>query len=93
MMYGLRLDAGQPAEHPRQARPEQHGPSHNDHRRSKPVSNRSNVIGPGAMKNTKIQIGQCLKPVADLVALADPAIAGQLDARGVTVLTFVRRGK
>ncbi len=24
-----------------------------------PFANRSNVIGPGAMKNTQIQIGQC----------------------------------
>ena len=34
-------------------------PSHSAIRRSKPRSNRSNVSGPGAMKNTKIQIGQC----------------------------------
>jgi hypothetical protein len=27
-------------------------------RRSKPLAKKSNVSGPGAMKNTKIQIGQ-----------------------------------
>ena len=33
--------------------------SHNSLRRSKPCSNRSKVQGPGEIKNTKIQIGQC----------------------------------
>jgi hypothetical protein len=28
-------------------------------RASNPLSNRSNVSGPGAMKNTQIQMGQC----------------------------------
>ena len=34
--------------------------SHVSNRASKPLSNRSNVSGPGAMKNTNIQIGQWL---------------------------------
>jgi len=34
--------------------------SHRAIRESKPRSNRSSVNGPGAMKNTKIQIGQWL---------------------------------
>ena len=33
------------------------------------------------------------QPVPDLVALADAAIARQLDAAGVAELTFVGRGK
>jgi len=35
--------------------------SHNSVRRSGPWANKSNVTGPGAMKKTQIQIGQCAR--------------------------------
>src|ERR1017187_2411692 len=39
--------------------PSKTAPSHAAIRTSNPRSNKSNVRGPGTMKNTKIQIGQC----------------------------------
>ena len=36
-------------------------PSQSTIQRLKPLSKRLNVIGPGAMKKTKIQIGQCAR--------------------------------
>ena len=59
---GLRLDAREAHRAGRRCRwPTSTAPSQSAIRASKPRSNRSNVSGPGAMKKTKIQIGQWLK--------------------------------
>jgi hypothetical protein len=34
-----------------------------------------------------------IQPIADLVALANPAVRSKLDAAGMAVRLFVRRGK
>src|SRR5687767_2709269 len=59
MIYGRGSTPGSFPRSPAMPVPTSTTPSHVAMRRSNPRSNRSNVNGPGAMKNTQIQIGQC----------------------------------
>ena len=56
---GPRLDAGQLAPQTRDPRAHEDDEQPQRHPRSNPRSNSAKVSGPGAMKKTKIQIGQC----------------------------------
>jgi hypothetical protein len=60
MMYGLGSTPGSAPRRPAMPVPTRTAESQNAILQSKPRSKRSNVSGPGAIKNTKIQIGQWL---------------------------------
>ena len=93
MMYGLRLDARQPAAQAGDARPDEHRRQPERHPRVEAVLEEIERQRSGRDEEHPDPDRPVRQPVADLVPFPDAPIVCQLDSLGVTVLTLVGRWK